>query len=180
MTKVSVTSFHRAGKDTCLLPRDSALWPSSPSLLSQAMGEFLSRYAWEWWGTVTFRDEVCTYTAQRAARALLSHIERAAGRHIGAFYVLERHRYRGGDDPASLTPHIHFLALNVAGVSRRAVWRWAHMRYGRTRIEPYDPHKGASYYVAKYVGKEALDRGEWELWRPETIQAAGCPLQVGI
>jgi len=144
------------------------------------MGEFLSRYAWEWWVTITFRDEATTYTAHNAAKRFLLHVERAAGRHVGAFYAIERHKYRGGGDPASLTPHIHLLVTNVAGVSRRAVWRWAHERFGRTRIEPYDPDRGASYYIAKYTGKEALEKGEWELWRPEVIQRAGKALWVGV
>ena len=148
--------------------------------LSRAMGEFLCQYPWEWWGTITFRDEIVTYGASRRVRQFFRWLEGERGAPVGAFIAIEMHKYRGGGDPASLVPHVHFLALNVAGVERRAAWRYLWERCGRSRIEPYDPDRGASFYIAKYVGKECFERGEWDLWRPDVIQAAAKPLWKGI
>lgn len=179
-TMSNVTLCHRGVKDNCLLPRDSALWPGSPSLLSRAMGEWLSGFNWAWWATVTFRSDFTLNSARRAVRNFFLMVEDAAGHPVGGFWAIERHKYRGGDDPASLVPHFHALVADVAGVSRRAVWEKCHRRWGRTRIEPYDPTRGASQYVSKYCAKETFEQGEWGVWRPEVVQAAGCPLQVGI
>lgn len=41
------------------------------------------------------------------------------------------------------------------------VWRGWYSRYGRAEVERYDPSKGASHYVAKYVAKEA--ETDWDL-----------------
>lgn len=153
---------------------------TAPSHLSRAMGDFLHRFPWEWWGTITFRREIVSYAASRHVRQFLMWLERQRKGPVGAFIAVEMHKYRGEGDPASLVPHVHFLALNVAGMSRRAAWKYLYDHCGRSRIEPYDPDRGASHYIAKYVGKECLERGEWDFWRPEVIQAAGKPLWVGV
>jgi len=116
----------------------------------------------------------------RAARNFFLMVEDATGHPVGGFWAIERHKYRGGKDPASLVPHIHALVTNVTGVSRKAVWERCYRRWGRTRIEPYDPNRGASWYIAKYVGKEALERGQWGLWRPEVVARAESPLWIGV
>ena len=147
--------------------------------MSQAMGDWLSAYRWEWWATVTFRADFSLPSAMRAARNFFLMVEDAAERPVGGFWAIERHKYRGGDDPASLVPHIHALVTNVTGVSRKAVWEKCFKRWGRTRIEPYDPNRGASWYIAKYVGKEALERGQWGIWRPQVCLQAGGVLWPG-
>jgi len=148
--------------------------------LSAYLGKYLHEYPWEWWATVTFRDDPVDYGAWRRIREFLTWLERKQGRPVGAFIALELHRYRGNGDPASLVPHFHLLVLNVAGVSRKAAWRYLYTRCGRSRIEPYNPDRGASYYISKYIGKECLGRGDWDIWRPEVIKNAGKPLWTAI
>lgn len=49
--------------------------------------------------------------------------------------------------------HCHILVVGVSGLNRR-FWRLeAQRRFGYTRIELYDPARGAAYYASKYVGR---------------------------
>lgn len=174
-TMSSVTLCHSDVKNRSPAS-DPILWPASPPLLSEGMGRWLSTFRWQWWCTLTFRSDFTLNSARRAARNFFLTVEDAASHPVGGFWAIERHRYRGRGDPASLVPHVHALVTNVTGVSRRAVWERCYRRWGRTRIEPYDPTKGASFYIAKYVGKEALERGEWDVWRPAVVMRAIGPL----
>ena len=154
------------------------LQPDNPRTMANQMGEFLSRFHWDWFVTITFRDEPTDYGAWRRTYAWLRSLEKSARRHVGAYIVIEYHRWRAGRN--YMVPHSHLLVTGVAGLKRTVVWKRTFDRYGRTRILPYDPQKGASYYVAKYVAKEVFERGEWDFWRPEVIQAAQIPLRPGI
>jgi len=143
-----------------------------PRNCALAVGEWLSKYEWDWFWTQTFRDEISDNAALRVVRRTLMTLESLIKGPIGAFYAIEKHKYRGGDDPAALCPHIHMLVYGVReaeafGLRRTGVWRMFFERYGRMRLEPYDPGKGATWYVGKYIAKEAFDRGDWGIWRPE-------------
>ena len=146
----------------------------NPQNRAQQMGDWLSRFNWDWFVTLTFRDEPSDYGAWNRAYAWLRWLERSLRRRVGAYIVVEYHRYRAG--PNYMVPHVHLLVTGVAGSQRTSVWERTFQRYGRARILPYDPKLGASYYVAKYVAKEAFSRGEWDIWRPEVVQHAQAPL----
>jgi hypothetical protein len=129
--------------------------------LSEAWGEFLSRYPWDWFLTLTFREPVKSFTAQRKFDRFSRDIEEAAGLPIAWFR---------GDEIGSLGGryHLHALMLNVAHL-RRLTWmdKW-NQRAGFARILPYDRERGAAFYCAKYVTKQF---GEWDL--SENIAAFG-------
>jgi len=50
--------------------------------------------------------------------------------------------------------HCHLLVGGVAHLRRDESWREAFDRFGRTRIEPFDPKRGAAFYCAKYAAKK--------------------------
>ena len=149
-----------------------SLVKDTPKHCKLALGDWLSEYEWDWFVTQTFREEISFPAAARIARRQLLTLESLVKGPLGAFIALERHKYRGGEDPASLCPHIHILLRGVReaedfGLRRRSIWRMFYEKYGRMRIEPYDPDRGATYYLGKYVAKEISETGEWDVWRPE-------------
>jgi len=50
--------------------------------------------------------------------------------------------------------HCHLLVGGVAHLRRSEWWEKAFERFGRTRILPFDPNKGAAFYCAKYAAKQ--------------------------
>ena len=121
--------------------------------LVEGWGQFLSGFPWDWFLTLTFRDETVSYRAHRLYTTLVRQIEKAAGLQIFWFRADETGP-RGGRF------HIHALMGNVAQL-RRMYWidRWNEMA-GYARILPFDLKRGAAYYCAKYVAKEIND---WDL-----------------
>jgi hypothetical protein len=116
-------------------------------------GQFLARFPWDWYFTLTFRELVSPQQAVRIFRRFARDIEEAADMPIGWFRVSE-YGTRGG------RLHMHGLMLNVAHLSR--LWwmdEW-NRRAGYARILPYDASKGAAYYCGKYLTKQG---GEWDL-----------------
>lgn len=136
--------------------------------LSEAWGQFLSQFPWDWFVTLTFREPVPSFRAYRMFRRFVADIERAAGLPIAWFLVFEYGARNG-------RLHIHALMSNTAHLSR--LWwldEW-NRRAGYARILPFDCRRGAVYYCAKYVTKGI---GEWELvGLPGIIQSA-LPLSV--
>jgi hypothetical protein len=129
--------------------------------LSDSFGEFLAEFHWDWFVTLTFADDVKTFTAHRRCEAWLKSLEKAAGQPISWFRGDEY-----GEKFGKL--HIHMLIGNVAGL-HRFTWmeRWKEWvpkdrenRNGFARIFPFDPTKGAAFYVAKYVTKQF---GDWDI-----------------
>jgi len=122
------------------------------------MGEWLSTYSWDWWCTLTFRNE---YTPDAATRAFLRFaswlrhdspgVGYFVGHEVGRLGRLHLHALIGG-----LEPHVQRTA---------AARRWER-RHGHARIFPYDRDRGAAHYIAKYVSKELA---EWD------IHAVGTP-----
>lgn len=61
--------------------------------------------------------------------------------------------------------HLHALLGELGGgVPRSAVWRSWFERFGRASITSFDPDRGATYYVAKYLTKAPL---HWDIWGAE-------------
>tara|TARA_Y100000310_G_C20609430_1_gene777232 strand:+ start:877 stop:1116 length:240 start_codon:yes stop_codon:yes gene_type:complete len=58
--------------------------------------------------------------------------------------------------------HLHSLVGGEGAGNIKAAWAdWFNNPYGgRARIELYNPEKGASFYISKYVTKTL---GEWEV-----------------
>jgi hypothetical protein len=118
--------------------------------LTEAWGEFLSQFSWDWFVTLTFRDEVKSFRAHRLFGYLMRDLETAAGVPIFWFRSDEIGECGGRF-------HMHALIGNVAHL-RRLYWmdEW-NRRAGYARILPFDCRRGAAYYVAKYVTKQLSD-----------------------
>jgi hypothetical protein len=121
--------------------------------LAEGWGQFLSGFPWDWFVTLTFRDEVMSFRAHRLFARFVREIEKAAKMPIFWFRADEIGP-RGGRF------HIHALMGNVAQL-RRMYWidRWNEIA-GYARILSFDSKRGAAYYCAKYVVKQIND---WEL-----------------
>lgn len=77
----------------------------------------------------------------------LSELEENAGRRIG-WMLAEEFGRTGG------RWHCHGLVTGVAHLRRDDAWRELFSRFGRARIEPFDPFKGGAFYAAKYAAKQ--------------------------
>lgn len=100
-----------------------------------------------------FRRGVCPsgppVPAQAMARIwdFLAAIQEEAGQPIG-WVVAEEFGRAGG------RYHCHALVTGVAHLRRDKWWEEAFKRFGRTRIVPFDPARGAAFYAAKYAAKQ--------------------------
>src|SRR5215472_787867 len=99
-------------------------------LISDAWGEFLLGFPWDWFATFTFREPVPSFRAHRLFGRFAREVEEAAGLPI-AWFRGDEYGPRGG------RLHVHALMLNV-GHLRRLSWmdRWNRMA-GYARILPF-------------------------------------------
>src|SRR5439155_1099147 len=121
--------------------------------LSEAWGQFLLQFSWDWFVTLTFRDSVGSFRAHRLFGHFVRDLEKAAGIPIFWFRADEIGPHGGRF-------HIHALIGNVAHL-RRMSWvdRWDRLA-GYARILPFNSKRGAAYYCAKYVAKQS---GDWKI-----------------
>jgi hypothetical protein len=125
---------------------------STKGQLVEAWGEFLSRFQWEWFVTLTFREPVGSFRAHRLFERFVRELEKAAGIAI---------RFRA-DEIGSLGGrfHIHAVIGNVAHLRRMTWVDWWNRVAGYARILPFSAKRAAVFYCAKYITKQA---GDWEL-----------------
>lgn len=116
--------------------------------LPKTYGEFLADLPWDWFvNPITFRQEVpCPDSAMERIGEWLADIEAHAGRPIG-WVIAEEFGALGG------RWHCHGLIHGTAHLRRDFWWAEAFRRFGRTRIEPFDPARAAAFYAAKYAAK---------------------------
>jgi len=121
--------------------------------LTEAWGQFLLQFFWDWFVTLTFRDEVGSFRAHRLFGYFVRDLEKAAGIPIFWFRADEIGPHGGRF-------HIHALIGNVGNL-RRMSWvdRWDRLA-GYARILPFNSKRGAAYYCAKYVAKQS---GDWDM-----------------
>lgn len=117
---------------------------------TEALGEWLSGFHWDYFATYTFRTPHSKFGALGHTRR---HIrEQGVG---GAVLFAEPFTWR--DDY-----HVHSLErLEGLGLDDYMGKLSAAQRLGRCRIERYDSELGATYYVAKYLTKGKV---EWEIY----------------
>ena len=123
--------------------------------LHLAWGEFLYRYRWEWFVTLTFAEDVGIEAAVKKQRywcnLLAKEIYGRKWATNGSLYWVSALEYQKNG-------RIHFHVL-IKGVkhSHRLRWmdRWHKMDIftGFARIEPVKNRRNSGLYVAKYVSK---------------------------
>lgn len=107
-----------------------------------AWGPWLDQWHWTHYATLTFAMAVSQDTARSAATVWLDQLDRMAGSRVGHFAVIEM--------DASGQPHIHALLCDWGGLTCkdvRSLWGW-----GFTKVDYFDPSKGAAFYVTKQLG----------------------------
>lgn len=138
--------------------------------LPRAWGDWLSElgkeWRWDWFGTFTIRDPKTTPEA--AHHFVRRYLDIAGQVGIAKPFAFRIDEYC----PTSGRLHLHALVGNTSHLhlacgeflppdqwGRPCCWthRWP---CGYARILPYDPTKGAAYYVTKYVDRPSSD---WEL-----------------
>lgn len=123
--------------------------------LRHAWGEWLNAFHWDAWCTLTFREERSHASATRAFERFGRWLRREGNPAAGWFYAHEVGSYG--------RLHLHALVGGLEPyTSRRALWRWWFDHYGRAQILPFDPGRGAAYYVSKYVTKGELSHYDIE------------------
>jgi hypothetical protein len=80
-------------------------------------------------------------------KEFLAELQASAGQPIG-WVIGEEFGSIGG------RYHCHVLITGVKHLQRDEWWQKAYERFGRTRIEPFDPQRAAAYYTAKYAAKQ--------------------------
>ncbi len=148
--------------------------------VTETFGGWLSGLApWMWFCTLTFSQPVNPSTARYWFDKYLQKIEDAVNSpSVDSANTFGRRKeiraFRGDElSPQRGRLHIHSLIADVEGLSifcgvklpptkwgRRCCWTHA-WPCGYARILPYDPKRGASYYVSKYVANPI---GDWELY----------------
>jgi hypothetical protein len=120
-----------------------------------AFGKFIAGLAlWDWFvNPLSFRDQ--TNKGPPAPERALSQIneylllvQRDVGQPIGWVIAEEAGRLGG-------RYHCHVLVTGVKRLSRDFWGREANRRFGYTRIERFNPARGAAYYAAKYEGRRS-------------------------
>lgn len=77
----------------------------------------------------------------------LKHLEQTAEQRIGWMIAEEFGRVGG-------RWHCHGLVTGVGHLRRTECWQEPFNRFGRSRIEPFDPQLGGAFYAAKYAAKQ--------------------------
>jgi len=102
--------------------------------LRDVWAKWLNEWDWEWFVTLTFRQQVGIVEADKLWRKWIRELNEALDERVGYFRVMEWHKGRK-------VPHFHALMLNLQG-TRRLTWmdRWNTLA-GYARIWPYDGSK---------------------------------------
>ena len=119
--------------------------------------EWLRAANWTYWETLTHMHDV----TPRASRRAVNEYLRAHGPKR-AVWVVEHGRIGGRTHAHALT----YYERHVPDPSD--LWQWWHARYGRARIAPHDPSKGACGYILKSMQgarEDHVRRGvDWDVW----------------
>lgn len=124
-----------------------------PSPVVTAWGDWLATFRWDWWATLTFAKPRGPAAATRAFLAWIGAVRRG---HDGRDVASPSAGFFLGHEVGQLGRlHLHCLVGGLDPTARRdEAWRWWFSRLGRAEVLPYDPARGAGWYVAKYVAKQ--------------------------
>ena len=158
MTEVRPAHLSR-GRDMLLTKEQIALrdyWGAFADDVGSRKG------GWDWFMTGTFRDPGPAEQARGWTRVGLAYSKRACDaflRKVGDMRGMQDHHwFRAREYQRERgVPHYHMLIGGVAGLRRDEAWDWWFKRFGFARILPYEPDKGARFYLCKYVTKPLGD-----------------------
>jgi len=122
----------------------------SPKSLRDTWAEWLNEYAWDWWCTFTFRDNVTAKTANKKWYKWLRIAENELNEALGYFRVTETQKARQ-------VLHFPALMLNVKQLRRLTYMDHWNRIAGYARIYAYQKTQGAEHYLTKYISKELSD-----------------------
>jgi hypothetical protein len=123
--------------------------------IAREFGEFVSRLAeWAWFWTFTFRRKVSFEEGLVGVAAFLRLLICASADPVRWFVAAELGRQ-------GRRVHVHSLVSGVHGLDTALWQRLACPRFGRTRLEIFDPARAATFYSTKMIaGKlSAFDLG---------------------
>jgi len=125
--------------------RDNAL--AAARAAQSEFGAAIGEVPWDWFTTHTFKaDYVSRKAADRSWYTWFDAVRTSAGSSREPYYFrCEEYQDRG-------TLHYHALVGGVGELSRlllKDAWEMD----GFARVLPYDPGRGANYYVGKYLTK---------------------------
>jgi len=131
----------------------------------EEFGRWLNSYAWSWYVTLTFREHIHPEQAVKRFREWTRRMERAAGEDVTWARALELQRRGVVHFHALLYWRRAVLPYAIAGAT------WRNVADGRTKIERYNPERGAAAYLGKYIAKggEVDYGGPW--WTPRAGDA---------
>ena len=120
------------------------------SRAKSAFGEWLSRFPWDWYVTLTFKKDPTFYQAEKAWEGWINGLRltlKAQERPMPYYVRVTEYQKRG-------VPHFHALIGGVSGI-RRLLFKDLWELHGFARVLPYNPRLGAGYYLGKYLAKDA-------------------------
>jgi hypothetical protein len=129
---------------------------------------FLDHWPWDWFTTNTFREEIHPESAGKVWNKWLHQLNREI---FGSRYWNRPNDgviwARGLEYQRRGVIHFHGLIGRVPELTAPLVWmdKWNDLA-GFARIFPYDPGKGARFYLSKYV----LKGGQIDLGGPLRMQ----------
>jgi hypothetical protein len=111
-------------------------------------GAMLGEVPWDWFTTHTFKAD---YVSRKAAdRSWYTWFD--AVRTTASYHELQPYYFRVEEYQDRGTLHYHALIGDV-GELRRLLFKDAWEMDGFARVLPYDPGRGANFYVGKYLVK---------------------------
>lgn len=122
----------------------------------KAFGEWLSLPEWNWYTTHTFKAEyVSPKQADRAWYSWFNGVRvsaKAKGYTPSVYGSAAPFYFRVAEYQDRGTLHFHALIGGVGDI-RRLLFKDIWELFGFARVEAYDPDRGATSYVAKYLHK---------------------------
>lgn len=106
--------------------------------LRDAFGEWLNRYDWEWFITLTFKRPQSLDSSKSSFYGYLRRLKSGANH----FTVFEGEKS---------TLHVHSLLGNTEIKAKKVVEDKWEKKYGIAHVAEYDKGKGARYYMTKSI-----------------------------
>jgi len=118
-------------------------------LLRDSFGEWLHKYEWDWFITLTFRNKQSLETAKHSFIRFIRGLK-SDGNY---FMVIE-------DGHTKHNVHIHALLGNMGNISMQQILLDWKNKNGIAQVGKYDEQLGARYYITKCINNDKID---WDI-----------------